>query len=221
MSKNPIIGNVYGSWLVQEGPTKGKKYYCVCLACGKTTKYVKGYDLVNGRTTTCRSCATRLRRETHGMSKSPEYNTWVHMNQRCHNPNNKDYENYGGRGITVYPLWRDSFEAFYMMIGPRPFPEATIERIDYDKGYYPGNVKWIGREEQVLNKRDNIYLEIGGESKTVSQWAEDAPVSSFTIYKRIDRGWLEKYGAYKTVFTPSARESSDSEESIHVAEEDS
>jgi hypothetical protein len=55
----------------------------------------------------------------------------------------------------------------------------------------------------VLNKRDNIYLEIDGVSKTVSQWAEEAPVTSFTIYKRCNRGWLEKYGAHATVFTPS------------------
>lgn len=148
------------------------------------------------------------------MSKSPEYNTWVHMNQRCGNPKNKDYDNYGGRGITVFPLWRDSFESFFMMIGPRPFVGATIERIDYNKGYYPGNVKWISRQEQVLNKRDNVYLEIGGESKTVSQWALESPVSSFTIYKRIKRGWLDDYGAYKTVFTPSARDSEQLEGSV-------
>ena len=139
------------------------------------------------------------------MSDTPEYNTWVHMNQRCHNPRNKDYENYGGRGIEVYPIWRKSFEAFYMTIGPKPFPEATIERIDDDRGYEPGNVKWIGREEQVLNKRDNIYIEIDGVSKTVSQWAKESPVNEFTIYKRVKRGWLEKYGPYKTVFQPSSR----------------
>ena len=162
---------------------------------------------MKGRTTTCRGCATRLRRETHGMSNSPEYNTWVHLNQRCYNPKNKDYNNYGGRGIEVFPLWRTSFESFYMMIGPRPFPEATIERIDYNKGYFPGNVKWISRQEQVLNKRDNFYLEIDGVSKTVSQWALEAPVSSFTIYKRIKRNWISKYGVYNTVFTPSTRES--------------
>lgn len=203
MSNSAIVGKTYGSWLVQEGPTRGKKYYCVCLSCGVTTKYIKGYDLVKGRTTTCRSCATRLRRETHGMSNSLEYNTWVHMNQRCHNPKNKDYKNYGGRGIEVYPLWRNSFESFYMMIGPRPNPDDTIERIDYNKGYEPGNVKWLSRQKQVLNKRDNIYLEIDGVSKTVSQWALESPVSSFTIYKRIKRGWLDTHGTYKTVFTPS------------------
>jgi len=167
----------------------------------------------------CKGCATRLKRETHGMSDSPEYNTWVHMNQRCHNPKNKDYPQYGGRGIEVYPLWRNSFEAFYMMVGKRPHIDDTIERIDYNKGYMPGNVKWASRQEQVLNKSDNVNLEIDGVTKTVSQWAADSPVSGFTIYKRIKRGWLETHGPHKTVFEPSAKavelapaDSADSEE---------
>lgn len=156
----------------------------------------------------CKACSTRTKKESHGMSGTPEYNTWVHMNQRCHNPNNKDYGDYGGRGIEVDPLWRDSFEAFFMMVGPRPFPDATIERVDYNKGYVPGNVKWISREEQVLNKRDNVVIELDGISKTVSQWAEESPVSAFTIYKRVKRGWLEKHGPYDTIFKQSGRSSS-------------
>lgn len=160
----------------------------------------------------CKACSTRSKKETHGMSNSPEYNTWVHINQRCHNPKNKDYENYGGRGIQVCDLWRTSFEAFYLYIGPRPFPDATIERIDHNGNYEPGNVKWLSREEQVYNKRDNVYLEIDGVSKTVSQWAVDSPVSEFTIYKRVQRGWVDKYGAKETVFRPSSRSTSEDDE---------
>lgn len=151
----------------------------------------------------CKPCSTRAKKSTHGMSDSPEYNTWVHINQRCHNPKNKDYENYGGRGIEVCDMWRHSFEAFYLSIGPRPFPDATIERIDHNGNYEPDNVKWLSREEQVYNKRDNVYIDIDGVSKTVSQWAEESPVSEFTIYKRVSRGWPEKYGNYATIFTPS------------------
>lgn len=147
------------------------------------------------------------------MSDTGEYNTWVHMNQRCHNPKNKDYAKYGGRGITVYPPWRSSFEAFFMSVGRRPNVDDTIERIDYNKGYTPGNVKWASRQEQVLNKSDNVVLEIDGVSKTVSQWAEESPVSGFTIYKRIKRGWLETHGNHATVFRPSVRTSK------HVATE--
>lgn len=204
MAKTEIVEQkTYGAWLVLE---KGsKKSYCVCTACGVTSKYVQNYSLTSGRSRMCKGCSTRTKRESHGMSSTPEYNTWVHMNQRCNNPKNKDYAIYGGRGIKVYPPWKDSFEAFYMMIGPRPNIDDTIERIDYNKGYFPGNVKWVSRQEQVLNKSDNVVLEIDGVSKTVSQWAEDSPVSGFTIYKRIKRGWLEKHGPYKTVFEPSSK----------------
>ena len=92
-----------------------------------------------------------------------------------------------------------------MSVGRRPNVDDTIERIDYNKGYTPGNVKWASRQEQVLNKSDNVVLEIDGVSKTVSQWAEESPVSGFTIYKRIKRGWLETYGPHETVFKPSER----------------
>jgi hypothetical protein len=197
------VGQTYGAWLVVE--KRGKKYYCVCTLCGESTKYIPAYNLSSGRSRMCKGCSTRIKRETHGMSDTGEYNTWVHMNQRCHNPNNKDYAGYGGRGIEVFPLWRKSFESFYMMIGPRPEPDSTIERIDYNKGYVPGNVKWASRQEQVLNKSDNVVLEIDGVSKTVSQWAAESPVSGFTIYKRIKRGWLETHGPHATVFRPSER----------------
>src|SRR5690606_10320984 len=100
-------------------------------------------------------CSISLAKTTHGATPggkaSPEYNTWVHMIQRCHNPKNKDYKNYGGRGIEVCELWRDSFEAFLLMVGKRPTAQHTIERIDTNKGYEPGNVKWATRFEQNQN----------------------------------------------------------------------
>lgn len=152
----------------------------------------------------CRRCSVGLSKTTHGASPygqaSPEYTTWVHMIQRCHNPKNKDYKNYGARGIAVCDMWRDSFEAFLLMVGKRPFPEATIERLDYNKGYEPGNVKWASRAEQNLNTRSNVRLTIDGETKTVSEWSRDprCAVSMFTIYKRLDRGWDHKDAVCKS-----------------------
>lgn len=108
-----------------------------------------------------------------------------------------------------------------MMLGQRPHIDDTIERIDYNKGYVPGNVKWASRQEQVLNKSDNVVLEIDGVTKTVSQWAEESPVSGFTIYKRIKRGWLEKYGSHRTVFTKSSRDGVELESEEVLLEQDS
>lgn len=200
-------GEVFGAWLVQKKLSYGQKYECLCTSCGQTKKNIRVYDLIKGKTRMCRACSVGATKASHGMSDTPEYNIWMHMLQRCHNPQSKDYKNYGGRGIEVCDMWKEDFSAFLMSVGRRPGPEYTIERLDYNKGYEPGNVVWATRQDQVLNKRDNVNLTIDGVTKAVSQWALEGPVTSFTIYKRIKRGWLDKYGAKYTVFTPSSKES--------------
>lgn len=129
------------------------------------------------------------------------------MIQRCHNPGNKDYKNYGGRGIEVCEMWRESFEAFLLMVGKRPFPEATIDRIDSNGNYEPSNVRWASRAEQNLNTRSNVRLTIDGETKAVSEWSRDSrcPVNMFVIYKRLERGWDAK----DAVMTPSKKDIED------------
>lgn len=205
--KENLEGQIIGAWLLRKKLSYGNKYECLCTSCCETVKNIRVYDLTGGKTRMCKRCSVQATRSSHGMSDTAEYNTWIHMLQRCHNPNNKDYKHYGGRGIEVCDIWRESFEAFYMSVGPKPAPEYTIERMDYNKGYEPGNVKWATRQEQVLNQRDNVNITVGEETKTVSQWAKDprCPVSSFTIYKRVNRGWLEIHGPEYTLFTPSMK----------------
>ncbi len=84
---------------------------------------------------------------------SPEYKTWENMKARCHNPNAAGYQYYGGRGISVCAEWRGDFSAFLQHIGPRPGIEYSVDRIDNDKGYAPGNVRWATRAQQHVNKR--------------------------------------------------------------------
>jgi hypothetical protein len=188
MAKTAQIGAVYGAWKVLEA-RRNRRYRCLCTACGKTVKNVRVYDLLNGSSRMCKSCAAS--KDVNTAPKPLEYNSWNQMIQRCYSPGNKDYKNYGARGISVYPLWRDSFEAFYMSLGPRPDPSYTIERIDTNGNYEPGNVKWASRAEQTRNQRSNINVTIDGETKTVAEWSEDprCPVDKFCIYKRIKRGW--------------------------------
>jgi hypothetical protein len=91
---------------------------------------------------------------THRLSNTPEYNSWVGMKGRCLNEHGPDFRLYGGRGIAVCERWRDSFEAFYTDMGPRPSPMHSIDRFPNNDGHYePGNCRWATPREQRLNQR--------------------------------------------------------------------
>ena len=85
-------------------------------------------------------------------SKRPEYIAWYDMNRRCYNPNHRDYRNYGGRGIEVCDEWLNSPEIFINYMGKRP-DGYSLDRIDNNDNYKPGNVRWADYSTQNLNKR--------------------------------------------------------------------
>jgi hypothetical protein len=111
------------------------------------------------------------------------------MKDRCLNQNNREYHNYGGRGISVYDPWIHSFEEWYVHMGYPPSPEHSIERINNNGNYEPGNVKWATREEQSLNKRTNHLIEFNGKTQTLSQWADELGISIQTLSSRFRYGW--------------------------------
>jgi hypothetical protein len=84
---------------------------------------------------------------------TPEYDSWIHMRQRCNNPNNKDFKHYGGRDISVCERWLDSFENFFEDMGPKPSANHSIDRIDNDSGYSLDNCRWATKSEQSSNRR--------------------------------------------------------------------
>jgi hypothetical protein len=118
---------------------------------------------------------------------SPTYASWHGMLQRCLNPNNKRYYDYGGRGITVCERWRD-FQPFLADMGERP-TGSTLDRIDNNRGYEPGNCRWATRREQYFNRRHHRMVETPRGKMTVTEAAERFGVKRQTLFMRLNRGW--------------------------------
>lgn len=121
-------------------------------------------------------------------SLTPEYNSWRSMRARCLFKSHEAYKNYGGRGIKICDRWVNSFDNFLEDMGPRP-EGKTLDRIDVNKGYYKENCKWSNPLEQSNNRRNNVFLDFDGESKTISQWSRDLQIPTSTIINRLSRGY--------------------------------
>lgn len=119
------------------------------------------------------------------------------MRQRCHYKGDIGFHRYGGRGIKVCDRWMNSFENFYADMGPRP-EGMSLERIDNDGDYEPGNCTWVTTPEQGANQRTNRYLEHDGERLTVMQWSRRTGLSKHVICSRLKKGWSVE----KTLTTP-------------------
>lgn len=164
-----------------------------CL-CGNT-KTVYVHNLCSGKTQSCGCLArerTRTACVTHGQSSSPTYRAWRDMQNRCYRKNTTRYADYGGRGIKVYRAWRGpgGFEKFLAHVGERPSSKHSLDRKENDKGYVPGNVRWVIRTEQMRNTRRTILLSFRGLRKSLRVWCEDVGLSFPLVYQRIYvRGW--------------------------------
>lgn len=117
----------------------------------------------------------------------PEYTVWSSMRDRCNRPANRNYHNYGGRGITVCERWA-RFRNFLEDMGARPSPEHEIDRIDNNGHYEPGNCRWATRSEQERNKRTNRHLTINGVTQTLTEWAATAGIPVNRAFNRLYHG---------------------------------
>jgi hypothetical protein len=120
---------------------------------------------------------------------SVEYAAWSAMKHRCHNPANKSYHNYGGRGIVVCDEWILSYAAFLADVGRRPSPKHQLERIDNNGNYEPKNVRWATRTEQLRNTRHNRLLTYNGTTLCIADWAEKLAIPRSMIDNRLKQGW--------------------------------
>jgi hypothetical protein len=120
--------------------------------------------------------------------RMPEYRAWRHMRYRCNNPNCHNYANYGGRGIRISNAW-GSFIQFIADVGLRPSPKHTLDRIDNNGHYEPGNVRWADHYVQNRNKRSNRMISHAGRTYCATDWARIIGLDNTTILDRLDRGY--------------------------------
>ena len=118
-------------------------------------------------------------------TRTPEYRCWSSIKTRCYNPNSRGYQWYGARGISMCQAWRDSFTAFLAHIGQRPTDLHTLDRIDNDGNYEPGNVRWATRNEQSQNTRLTRLLAHDGETLSLSAWARRLGIDPKSLRERL------------------------------------
>lgn len=191
-----LTGQRFGRLTVVELHGSGENntvWKCKC-DCGNGC-FVTTHNLRNGNTKSCgcfRKESSRKRLTTHGLSYTKLRKTWHNMIQRCENPNSTSYKNYGGRGIKVCPEWHD-LESFAKWAYGNGFSECdksdqTIERIDVNGNYEPGNCCFATREQQANNKRNNRRITHGEETHTVAEWSRITGIHQSTIKWRLNQG---------------------------------
>jgi len=187
----PMIGRRFTRLLVLEQDGKGANgflYSCQC-DCG-TVKTISGPLLRDGKVKSCGCLKSEMiaqKNMTHGKSDSSAYQSWQAMKNRCLNPNQPAYKNYGGRGIKICAAWFD-FDAFYKDMGDRP-KGTTLERKDNNLGYNKENCIWATVSEQSKNTRQVVKLTHNGMTMVMKDWARYLGIPYPTIQDRRRRGW--------------------------------
>lgn len=197
-----ITGKRFGRLTVIERADNYKDgsamWKCRC-DCG-VVKIIKSYSLRTGTTVSCgcykreKAIETGTKYFTHGESGTRLHNEWKSMKARCYNPNNKRYNRYGGRGITICEEWKNSFESFRDWAIANGYDDSlTLDRIDSNGDYEPSNCKWATQKEQQNNRCNNRRIEYNGKTQTITQWAEEVGIKEATLRHRLKCGWsIEK-----------------------------
>lgn len=185
-----LTGKRFGRWTVL-GYVGKSKWECKC-DCG-AIRVISSNALKCGRTKSCgcyRQEVTTERNITHGMNKTPLHSRWLGMKNRCYNPNDSSYHDYGARGIYVCDEWKDDFRAFYDWSMSNGFEEhLSLDRVDNSGPYAPWNCRWADRATQNRNTRRNRLVTVGGKTQTIMDWAKEKGVREALIRRRLNAGW--------------------------------
>lgn len=186
-----MIGDRFSRWTVM---ADHGRFWTVRCDCG-TERKLRAFHVQNGHTKSCGCLArdiartrSRANQTTHGLHDTPAYQIWIAMKSRCSNPLVSGYERYGGRGITVCEEWRESFEAFFHDMGPRP-PGMSLDRRDTNGPYCKENCRWATPKQQSRNMRRNRLVTISGETMTMVEAAERYGADYAKVKSRMHRGW--------------------------------
>lgn len=189
-----LSGEKFGRWLVvrrEPGVTNSghARFHCRC-ECGNEG-LVLGHQLRRGTSLSCgclRNDLSSQRMKKHGLSNHRLFPIWDSMMQRCYNPDNAAYANYGGRGITVCNRWHDVTH-FIADNEALAKPRLTLDREDNDGPYSPENTRWATRATQALNRRSNVFLTHDGRTQTLFEWAREVGIRPRTLWQRIKLEW--------------------------------
>jgi len=199
------IGQRFSGWTLMAVERRGaspnmKIWYQVRCECG-TEGWRKAHTILDGTSKGCNRCQhRRIPRNSvavYGCAQKrvhlPEYAVWKTMLARCFNEKNKNYRHYGARGIRVCDAWLD-YTAFIRDMGRRPSPTHSLERVDNDGHYEPGNVRWATRHEQSRNKRNTRWVLLAGERLCQTDAALKLGISLWALRSRMRRGTAGKLG---------------------------
>lgn len=197
-----LTGKRFGRiFVVSRSENNGKKTMWNCLCdCGNKKK-IYGKSLKDGLVVSCGCFHKEIIKtinKTHGDTGTKLHRAWQNMRARCYRKSSREYENYGGRGITVCEEWMESYENFKEWALSSGYDEnLTLDREDVNGNYCPENCRWITNKEQQNNKRNNVLYEYNGQTKTLAQWSDEIGICYKTLQKRI-RNW----GVEKAFSTP-------------------
>lgn len=180
---------------VERAPDRANRPYWECRCdCGRVVT-VQASALQNRNTKSCgclRRESTTKRNTIHGLTKdkgrTPEYSSWANAKGRCFEPNGPGYARYGGRGITMCKEWSDGFAAFLRDMGPKPSSAHSLDRINNDGDYEPGNCRWATRIEQNNNTRRNSFIVVRGARMTVAEAARQFGIHQSCLRERLSKG---------------------------------